>query len=129
MNSTRTYFTVMGALALLSAGAVLPASAQAALPNQSQNSIGVSVRVLDNDPNHVHPEFTYQGHASNQWYPAAQITRANTWDDSRQGYDCYKAFQYIWVDHAKARQDTTFCFDPADQQFEPDNARVSASLK
>ena len=129
MKSTRTYLAAIGAIALLSAGAVLPASAQAGGANQSQTAIGVSVRVLDNDPNHVHPEFTYQGHASNQWYPAGQVVRANAWDDSRQGYDCYKAFQYTWVDHAKARQDTVFCFDAAGQQFEPDDARISVSLK
>ena len=128
MSTIRTHIAALGAIALLSSGVALPASAQAGGANQSQTSIGVSVRVLDNDPNHVHPEFTYQGHASNQWYPAAQVTRANAWDASRQGYDCYEAFQYTWVNHAKARQDTTFCFDAAGQQFEPDAARVSVSL-
>jgi len=129
MKSTRTYLAAIGAIALLSAGAILPASAEGVLPNQSQTSIGVSVRVLGTDPNHVHPEFTYQGHASNQWYPATQVIRANAWDDGRQGYDCYKAFQYTWVDHAKARQDTVFCFDAAGKEFEPEATRISARLK
>ena len=129
MKPVKTYFAALGAIALMSAGIALPASAEASLSNQSQTSFGVSVRVLGADPNHVLPEFTYQGHQSNQWYPATQVTRANAWDDSRQGYDCYKAFQYTWVDHAKARQDTVFCFDAAGKEFEPDATRVSARLK
>ena len=129
MKSTPNYLAAFGALALLSAVSVLPASAQGDLPNESQASMGVSVRVLGNDPNHVHPEFTYHGHESNKWYPAAEVVHANAWDERRQGYDCYDAFQYTWVDHEKARQDTTFCFDAAGKSFEPDAARVTASLK
>ncbi|KDA03837.1 hypothetical protein HOC_03138 [Hyphomonas oceanitis SCH89] len=129
MKTIQKYVAALGAIALMSAAFSLPASAEAGVSNTSQTTIGVSVRVLGNDPNHVHPEFTYQGHQSNQWYPVAQVTRANAWDDARQGYDCYKAFQYTWVNHAKARQDTVFCFDAAGKEFEPDATRVSARLK
>lgn len=129
MKQVQTHIAALGVIALLSALPALPTSADTGLSNQSQTTIGVSVRVLGADPNHVHPEFTYQSHQSNQWYPATQVTRANAWDDSRQGYDCYKAFQYTWVDHAKARQDTVFCFDAAGKEFEPEATRVSARLK
>lgn len=129
MKSTRTYLAAIGAIALMGAGAILPASAETGLANQSQTMIGVSVRVLGNDPNHVHPEFSYQGHQSNQWYPKTQVIRTNAWDAGRQGYDCYDAFQYTWVNHAKAREDTTFCFDAAGQEFEPEATRASARLK
>lgn len=129
MKPIATNLAACGALALLSGLSALPASAEVGLSNQSQTTIGVSVRVLGNDPNHIHPEFTYQGHQSNQWYPVAQVVRVNAWDDGSQGYDCYDAFQYTWVDHAKARQDTVFCFDAAGKEFEPDATRVSAQLK
>ncbi len=100
-----------------------PAAAQVDLDLGAGADVDLGVDVRVGEP------YTYRGYRSGRWYPYEDPRRRNVYYDQYGGYDCYRAFQYTWVDGHRAKYESYWCYDDGGRKYEVERTRAVVRVR